>query len=91
MYMARVTLTATEEAPNQEIDPNLVTDLIWALARPEHSLEHLHTVTRPGRIDIIAFHLAADTPAAHNAGRRLCQLAITTSPQLSGWRISPPC
>lgn len=88
--MAQVTLAATVEATNWELNPNLVADLIWVVATPEHGLEHLHAVTQPGRIDVVVFHLAVDTAMARHASRRLCQLAISTSPQLYGWRITSP-
>ncbi|MGW3468173.1 hypothetical protein ACWDKQ_06805 [Saccharopolyspora sp. NPDC000995] len=87
--MAHTTLTATSMALNREINSSLVVDLIWVMAGTEYGLEYLHAVTQPGRIDIIAFCLVTDTRAAHRAGRRMCQDAITASPQLRGWRISP--
>jgi hypothetical protein len=87
MYMATVALTATDEAPNRDIDPKLVTGIIWALAGLEHALEHVHAISHPGRIDIVVFHLVSNGATARFIGHRLCQLAITTSPQLSGWRI----
>ncbi|GAA3017092.1 hypothetical protein [Streptosporangium longisporum] len=85
MYVATVTLTATDAAARRQIASPLVTDILWAAAVPADDLEHLHSRAVPERIDLTFFHRSPDPERADAAAVRICRRALDTSPALRGW------
>jgi hypothetical protein len=77
--------------PNQNphpvrLSPEIVADILWAVALPADGLEHVRARHGPGgQIDLAIFHrtdLVAQNPEDCLA---LCRRAIATAPALTGW------
>ncbi|MGW6706914.1 hypothetical protein ACWGDE_18750 [Streptomyces sp. NPDC054956] len=85
LEMAAVELTASPQAPRQRLDPNLLSDVLWACAEPDDRTQHLTVMTRDGRADLVLYFLAESTEAARTAALHGVRRAIATSPMLSGW------
>ena len=64
MRVVLASLTKTSEAPHRAESPALVTDLLWAPARPEDGLEHVKPRPTDCGIDLYLFVRAdGDDPA----------------------------
>lgn len=87
--MTGAALAATDQAPHQHLDRALLVDLLWALATPEFGIQHLWAATEPGRARLIIFADGVDEHSAALAGRRLCEAAVGSAPQLRGWYVLP--
>lgn len=87
MYMASVALAASGEARHRELDPNLVVDLLWALAEPGLGIEHMRVTTGPGHIEVVFFSAAPDAQSVAVTGIHLCETATSSAPQLQGWYV----
>ncbi|MBT2449920.1 hypothetical protein J7F03_23160 [Streptomyces sp. ISL-43] len=85
LAMAAVELTASPQAPHQRLDPNLLTDVLWACAEPADRPEHLTVLTGDGRADLVLYSLADSAQAARAAALHGVRRALATSPLLSGW------
>ncbi|MFE9454484.1 hypothetical protein [Streptomyces sp. NPDC006739] len=87
--MARATLVAGGEAPQPDLDSGIITDILWTTAHPGEGLEHIHARTAAGRVDVTFFHRAESPSAALAAAGSICRRALTSSPALRGWQITP--
>ncbi|WP_405009834.1 hypothetical protein [Kitasatospora sp. NBC_01539] len=86
--MSTATLVADWRAASTHVAPALVTDILWAAARPGDGLEHVHALTMPGRMELTFFHCAPSLEKALGSAGRLCRRALDSSPALSHWRIA---
>ncbi|MFI5761898.1 hypothetical protein [Streptomyces sp. NPDC051563] len=85
LAMAAVELTASPQAPHQRLNPNLLTDVLWAYAEPADRPEHLTVLTGEGRADLVVYSLAESAQEARSGALHLVRRALSTSPLLSGW------
>lgn len=88
--MAALTLIATEAATRHWLQPQIVVDILWAMATPADRLEHLHSKSISNRIDLTLFHRTTNPTEAQAAAVRLCQRALEHSPSLQGWALYEP-
>ncbi len=87
MYMAVVTIFPGDQARDDRIEDAVVTDILWTAAVPEDGLEHIHSRTTAGRVEVTLFHRAQAATEANAAARRICRRALTASPSLHGWQL----
>ncbi|WP_405493428.1 hypothetical protein [Streptomyces sp. NBC_00096] len=85
LTMAAVELTASPGAPNQRLDPALLTDVLWACAHPADRPEHVTVLTTHGRADLVLYCLADSAQQARSAALHCVRRALATSPLLTGW------
>jgi hypothetical protein len=88
MYMVTAALVAGGEAPQPELESGVISDILWAAARPDDGLEHIYARTATGRIDVTFFHRAESLSAALAAAGSICRRSLNSSPTLRGWRIN---
>ncbi|MDF3139964.1 MULTISPECIES: hypothetical protein [unclassified Streptomyces] len=87
MLMATATLVATEGAKQRKLEATVVTDIVWASAKPADDLEHVHAQAAPGRIELTFFHRTRNPAEAISAAGEICLRALNSSPSLAHWRI----
>ncbi len=73
---------AGRDVPNGAI----VTDLIWAHARPEDNVEHVVSRLEPDSIAVVLFICLADETGARTHGESVLRRAMA-APALSGWQL----
>ncbi|MEU8971260.1 hypothetical protein AB0D11_18645 [Streptomyces monashensis] len=88
--MALATLVAGGEAAHPELDSGIISDILWAAARPDDGLEHIHVRSAAGRIDVTFFHRAESLSAALAAAGDICRRSLDSSPVLRGWGFDAP-
>lgn len=88
MFMATVTLVPTENADAGMLESGVVADIVWAAAKPDDGLEHVHAKVASGRIELTFFHCSSSLTAAISAAGEICRRTLDSSPALARWRIS---
>ncbi|AUG77695.1 hypothetical protein CFP65_2882 [Kitasatospora sp. MMS16-BH015] len=84
MYLVHMVLVA---ASTREM-PDRLGELISSAARPEDRLEHLSVhLSAPGRLVVGAYLLAERLEEAERRAVALCDRALSTVPELRGWRL----
>ncbi|MFE3458549.1 hypothetical protein ACFXKD_13485 [Nocardiopsis aegyptia] len=68
--------------------PPGLTDILWALTRPEEQVEHIHVASAAGKAVITYFVLAPNDLAALRMVSALTGRALAHAPSLRGWRLS---
>lgn len=90
MYLAVLSLGAGPEIADQTLDPELLVDVLWAIADPADRIDHISTLSGPGRANV-GCYLRADTQSdAERRARTLLERATATAPLLRGWHVQPP-
>ena len=85
-YAVHVHLARDVQASRQSLNPELVTDLIWARADPAQYLDHVRTLRtdHDDGLDLLIILRAHSTQAALDQAAHLCAKALTTT-VLHGW------
>jgi len=86
MYLVTMALVATDRADLMDLEPTIVSDILWAVVRPEQRLEHVHAMAWHGRVDLALFHQGIDETEAAASALQMCEQACISSPMLRGWR-----
>ncbi|NUP46659.1 MAG: hypothetical protein HOW97_05010 [Catenulispora sp.] len=90
MILLRLARTAaTAAAP--PLNPEIVVDVLWAVAKPGDRLEHVRARSGPAPdvVDLAMFHAGSGPVPARDLALRLSRRALATAPLLSGWVVAP--
>ena len=87
VYMTVVTLATRKMDSGHQIRRETVHDVIWALATPELSLQHVHVKASGNKLDIVLFVNSPSSAAARSAGLGVCMRACRVSAVLQDWEI----
>jgi hypothetical protein len=86
VYLSITTMTAQPGAPRRQIDVQVLIDLVWDTAVPADRIEHVSAVSRPGRVDLGLYLLAASQDEADQRAEAIAERASRTSPLLLRWK-----
>ena len=90
MYLAFLNLDPGPEIAGQTLDPELLVDVLWAVADPADRIDHISVLVQLGQANVGLFMRADHQADADRRARIMLQRATANAPLLRGWRIQPP-
>lgn len=89
MYIIVAAMTADPGSPTQTKDPEVISDIFWALASKEDGLEHLRVqMSHASRVDLVLFVHAPDRDRGARNAAQLCRRITQRVPSFAGWRVT---
>jgi hypothetical protein len=88
VYMISVRLVTADRGDEPTVNPQAVSDAVWAHCHPGAGLEHVRVKVHPDQADLIIFCIAESFADARIAAVRVCAEACRNTPMLAGWRIA---
>jgi hypothetical protein len=88
VYMISVRLVTAGSTGGPAVNPQAVSDAVWAHSDPGAGLEHVRVQVHPGQADLVIFCIAESSVQAQVAAARICAGACRSTPMLAGWRIA---
>jgi hypothetical protein len=87
MDIAIHTLIPGPHAAHRDLDPETLTDILWANASPTDRLEHIRARACPDGVGVVTFYQGAPGSDPEQAVNGLLRRALSASPCLTGWDL----
>ncbi|MEY9891086.1 hypothetical protein ABIA35_004301 [Catenulispora sp. MAP12-49] len=89
MDLVPVRMSAGTEARTVSLPPEVLADVLWAVALAADRLEHIRARHGPSprSVDVVLFLLPAEPESTADVALRLCRRAVDTAPSLIGWTV----